>query len=77
MVVALAHPLVPVEPEPVGQSIVVGRDQTALAGRHVLRAVQAERAMAEAADPTTAELGAMRLAGILDDRQAVTVGDRR
>ena len=75
VVVSLAHALVPVQPEPVGQPVVVGRDQAALAGRHVLRAVQAERAVPEAADPSAPELGAVRLAGILDDRQAVTVGD--
>ena len=55
VVVALAHPLVPVEPDPVGEAVVVGRDQAALAGRHVLGAVQAERAVAEAPDATTVE----------------------
>ena len=75
--VALAHALVPVEPDPVGQPVVVGGDEAALAGRHVLRAVQAERPVPEAADPATVELGAVRLAGVLDDRQAVPVGDRR
>ena len=48
VVVALLHPLVPVEPEPVGEAVVVGRDEPALAGRHVLRAVEAERPVAEA-----------------------------
>ena len=75
VVVALAHALVPVEPDPVGQAVVVRGDEAALAGRHVLRAVQAERAVPEAADPAAPELGAVRLAGILHDRQAVAVGD--
>ena len=56
-------------------AVVVGRDQAALAGRHVLRAVQAERAVPEAADPAAAERRAVRLAGVLDDRQAVPLGD--
>ena len=51
VVVALAHALVAVEPDPVGQAVVVGGDEAALAGRHVLRAVQAERAVPEAARP--------------------------
>ena len=73
--VALAHALVAIEPDPVGQPVVVGRDEAALAGRHVLGRVQAERAVAEAPDPAPADRRAMRLAGVLDDRKTVTVGD--
>ncbi len=73
--VALAHPLVPVEPDPVGEAVVVRGDEAALTGRHVLGAVQAERPVTEAAGPATAELRAVRLAGVLDDRQPVTIGD--
>ncbi len=75
VVVALTHALVAIEPEPVGQAVVVGRDQAAFAGRHVLRAVQAERAVSEAPHPPTTEGRPVGLAGILDDRQAVALGD--
>ena len=74
--VARPHPLVAVEPQPVGQPVVVGRDEAALGGRHVLRRVQAERAVPEAAGLPAAERRAVRLAGVLDDGQAVAVGDR-
>ena len=76
MVVALSHALVPVQPDPVGQAVVVGGDEATLAGRHVLGAVQAERTVPEAADLATAEFRPVRLAGVLDDGDAVPIGDR-
>ncbi len=72
VVVALTHALIPVEPEPVRDLVVVRGDQSALAGRHVLGAVQAERTVPEASDPTTREFGTMCLTGVLDDSQPVT-----
>ncbi len=73
MAVALAHALVAVQPDPVGEGVVVGRDEAAFAGRHVLGAVQAERAVPEAPDPAAAVLRAVRLAGVLDDGEAVAL----
>ena len=74
--VAGAHALVPVQAQPIGEAVVVGRDEAALGGRHVLRGIQAERAVPERARHPAAERCAMGLAGILDHDQAVAIGNR-
>jgi hypothetical protein len=74
--VAGPHPLVPVEPQPVGHGVVVGRREAALGGRHVLRRVQAERPVPERPGHPPPERRAVGLAGVLDHRQPVAVGDR-
>ena len=76
MVVALAHALGAVEPQEVGEPVVVGGDEATLARRHVLGAVEAERAVPEAAGPPAAERRTVGLAGILDHGEPVAVGDR-
>jgi hypothetical protein len=74
-VVARPHALVPIQPQPVREAIVVRRDESAFGGRHVLRCVEAERAVAEAAGLSPAVGRAMRLARVLDDDEPVPVGD--
>ena len=76
VVVADAHPVVAVEPEPVGEPVVVGRGEAALAGHQVLRGVQAEHRRPELAGPAAAVRRAEGLRGVLDDREAVALGDR-
>ncbi len=74
--VARAHPLVSIDTQPVGQHVVVRGDEPALRGGHVLGGVQAERPVAETPRHPAPEGRAVRLAGILDHRQAVPVADR-
>jgi hypothetical protein len=64
-----------VQPQPVGQLVVVGRDEATLGRGHVLGRVQAERAVPEAPRPPAAEGGPVGLAGILHDHESVPVGD--
>ena len=60
-----------------GERGVVGRDHAALARRHLLVRVEGEdRGVARAADAAAAVLAADGLAGVLDDREAVLLGDR-
>ena len=75
--IPLAHALVAVEPDPVGQTVIVRGHETALPGGHVLRAVQAERRVPPGARLPAAERGAVGLAGVLDDGQTVAVRDGR
>ena len=76
MVIPLAHALVSIHPDPVREAVVVRGDEAALARGHVLGAVQAERGVAEAARTPAAVERAVRLAGILDDRETVAIRDR-
>ena len=60
-----------------GERGVVGRDHAALPRRHLLVGVEREhRGRAGAADALAAALAADGLAGVLDDREPVLVGDR-
>jgi hypothetical protein len=75
VVVTLLHALVAVQPDPVRQPVVVGGDEAALGGRHVLGGVHAESGVAEAAGLAAPVQRAVGLAGVLDHRQSVAVGD--
>ena len=76
VVVADAHPVITVEADPVGQGVVVGRGEAALAGHQVLRGVRAEHRRPELAGPPAVIRRAVSLGGVLDDREAVALGDR-
>ncbi len=58
-----------------GQRRVIGGDHAALAARHVLRRVEAEGAGAPGSAAPPVDLRPVALAGVLDHRQAVTIGD--
>ena len=76
VVVADAHAVVAEQAEAVGERVVVGRREAALAGHEVLRRVQAEHRRAEAPGAPAVVRGAVRLCGVLDDGEPVAVGDR-
>ena len=76
VVVADAHPVVPVEPDPVGERVVVGRREAALAGHQVLRRVQAEHRRPELSGASSAVRRAVGLRGVLHDGDPVPLGDR-
>ncbi len=77
VVVALAHALRAVETDEVSEAVVIRGDEAALAGGHVLGAVEAERTVPEGTGPSAAECRAVGLARVLDDDRPVAVGDRR
>ena len=75
VVVTDPHPVVPVEAEPVGQGVVVRRGEAALAGHQVLGGVQAEHRRPELACAPAVVRRAVRLGGVLDDRDPVALRD--
>ena len=75
VVVADAHPVVPVQADPVGQAVVVGRGEATLAGHQVLGRVQAEHRRPELPGAAAAVRRAVRLGGVLDDRDPAALRD--
>jgi hypothetical protein len=73
--VAHAHPVLAQHAHPFGQRGVVGGDHAAFAGRHVLGRVKRVAGRAPRPQRLAVERGAVRLARVLDDRQAVLGGD--
>ena len=77
VVVADPHPVVAEQADPVGQRVVVGRREAALAGHQVLRRVRAEHRRPELARLAAVVGRAVGLGGVLDDRQAVPLARSR
>ena len=70
-----AHALVAQDPEPLGPALVVRRNDPALARRDVLRRVEGEARHPVGTHGAGPDPRAVRLGGVLDDREAVALGD--
>jgi hypothetical protein len=76
--VAVPPGLVDEQPDPPGERVVVGHDESALAGRDVLALLEAEAAdRPQRAHEPSGALGEERLGAVLDHRDALAVGERR